>query len=115
MQGLKRIGYLFALIAGAGIAGNVIEAQCAKCISSQCQWGPLNPPAYAGCIVIGGVCYNDQQSCGKTDEAFEFTSVDFGLDGTGMIDTARSKIVSDRLNSTRRVSVHCSGIVNGAV
>lgn len=112
MFGLKKWMLGAIAVPAAIIAVRAIDAQCAKCISNACQWGPLNPPAYADCQVIGGTCYNSEQKCGG-GESLEFASVDFGLDGLGLIDGRHAATVSDRLNKDLKVRIHCSGIVVG--
>lgn len=101
-----------AAVPAAVFAVSAIEAQCAKCVSGACQWGPLAPPAYADCMVLGGTCYNSVQKCGG-DETLEFAAVDFGLDGLGALNDRRASTILDRASGTQKVRIHCSGIVVG--
>lgn len=109
MNSLKTLALALSAVPVLTLAVRTLEAQCARCISGACQWGPLMPPAYADCKIIGGQCFNSEATCG--DQEFAFANVEFALDGTGMLNSSGSEAKPDRAKSGRNVYLHCSGIV----
>lgn len=79
------------------------SAQCAKCVPDQsgghCQWGPLQPPAFADCVdIITGGCWEATQSC---PDRFALNAVKFDMVGAWIAPVVHTEAIARGISALR--------------